>query len=510
MPDDSALLLEARGISKAFPGIQALQNVNLSLRRAEVLAIVGENGAGKSTLMKILGGVYVQDSGEVLLDGKPVELGTVEGAQNLGIALIHQELNLAENLDVAGNIFLGREPRWAGPLKLIDRSIYGNAALITRRLGLECSTRASVGRLSIGQQQLVEIARALSLKSRILIMDEPTSSLTQRETHRLFEVIRDLVREKMSIIYISHRLQEVEQIADRVSVLRDGRNAGDLDKSSIRHDAMVRLMVGRELKQFFQRTEKSVLPSSARAAPLLRVSALITKVSKGKPISFNLKPGEIVGMAGLMGAGRSELAEALFGIDPSLGGEVFLDGRPIGVRTPAQAIEAGLFLLPEDRRTQGLILAASVKDNISLASLDRVSWLSFISRHRERELAQDTCEQLNVRTSSIDKAVGLLSGGNQQKVVLGKWLCREPRVLILDEPTRGVDVGAKTEIYGLIDKLAGQGVAILMISSDLEEILGMSDRVLVMHQGGLAGELPREELSEQAIMHLATGGFGRP
>ncbi len=504
-PVDSQLLLEARDISKAFPGVQALQQVQMHLNRGEVLAVVGENGAGKSTLMKILGGVITPDAGSILLDGREVAINRVEEAERLGIVLIHQELNLAEHLDVAGNVFLGREPRWAGPLRLIDSRIYADADKITRRLGLDCSPRTLVADLSPGQQQLVEIARALSLRSRVLILDEPTSSLTERETARLFQVIRDLRAEGISVVYISHRLKEVEAIADRVTVLRDGRNAGELARAEIRHENMVRLMVGRELRQFFQRS-RATAEDEAKPVPVLEVRHLRLTARQARPINFAIRPGEIAGMAGLMGAGRTELAEALFGIRPMIEGEILLDGRPVHVRNPAEAIAAGIFLIPEDRRVQGLVLAASVKDNISLPSLHDVSRGGLVVPAREHDLARSMCDRLNVRTPSVQQTVGLLSGGNQQKVVLAKWLCRTPRLLILDEPTRGIDVGAKTEIYALMDRLAGQGLAILMISSDLEEILGMSDRVLVMHEGQLAGELSRGQLSEEAIMHLATGG----
>ncbi len=504
-PVDSQLLLEARDISKAFPGVQALQQVHMHLNRGEVLAVVGENGAGKSTLMKILGGVITPDAGSILLDGREIAISRVEEAERLGIVLIHQELNLAEHLDVAGNIFLGREPRWAGPLRLIDSRIYADADKITRRLGLDCSPRTLVADLSPGQQQLVEIARALSLRSRVLILDEPTSSLTERETARLFQVIRDLRAEGISVVYISHRLKEVEAIADRVTVLRDGRNAGELARAEIRHENMVRLMVGRELRQFFQRS-RATTGDEAKPVPVLEVRNLRLTARQARPINFSIRPGEIAGMAGLMGAGRTELAEALFGIRPMIEGEILLDGRPVHVRNPAEAIAAGIFLIPEDRRVQGLVLAASVKDNISLPSLHDVSRGGLVVPAREHDLTRSMCDRLNVRTPSVQQTVGLLSGGNQQKVVLAKWLCRTPRLLILDEPTRGIDVGAKTEIYALMDRLAGQGLAILMISSDLEEILGMSDRVLVMHEGLLAGALSRGQLSEEAIMHLATGG----
>jgi ribose transport system ATP-binding protein len=501
-------LLEVVGVSKAFPGVQALQNVALRLGRGEILAVVGENGAGKSTLMNILGGVLAPDAGTIRLGGRTVAVTGVREAERLGIVLIHQELSLAEHIDVASNVFLGREPTWGGPLRLIRRRIYSDAEQITRRLGLECSPRATVSHLSLGQRQLVEIARALSLRSQILILDEPTSSLTERETDRLFQVMCDLKSQGISIIYISHRLKEVTAIADRVVVLRDGRNAGELLPGAIDHEGIVRLMVGRELKQFFQRAHPVPGASKERAA-VLEVRGLRWAARQARPIDFTLRAGEIVGMAGLMGAGRTELAETLFGIRPLVSGQVALDGEPVRIRHPRQAIAAGVFLIPEDRRLQGLVLSAGVKENISLASLDRLSRLRLVRRGREKQLARRMCDRLNIRTPSIDQTVRLLSGGNQQKVVLAKWLSRPPRVLILDEPTRGIDVGAKSEIYALMDELAGQGLAVLMISSDLEEIVGMSDRVLVMHEGRLAGELPRAGLTEEAIMHLATGGTFR-
>jgi ribose transport system ATP-binding protein len=502
-------LLQAIGISKTYPGVQALADVNLRLDSGEILAVVGENGAGKSTLMKILGGAEVANSGRILVDGKEVAITTVHQAEKYGIVLIHQELNLADHLDVAGNVFLGREPTWGGPLRFIKKSIYPEAQKITRRLGLDCSPRTPVARLSIGQQQLVEIARALSLQSRILILDEPTSSLTEREADRLFQVMRDLKQSGIGVIYISHRIKEVEEIADRVCVLRDGRNAGELIGDEIRHDAIVRLMVGRELKQFFHRQrERRVLPPGT--GPALEVRQLRWSAQQRDPVSFSLLPGEITGMAGLMGAGRTELAESVFGIRPRLQGGLLVDRRPVNIQHPADAIAAGICLVPEDRRRSGLVLSANVRNNISLPSLDKVSRFRLVLPQWERELAKIMCTRLNVKTSSVEQIVGVLSGGNQQKVVLAKWLSRMPRVLILDEPTRGIDVGAKSEIYNLMNQLAHQGLALLMISSDLEEILGMSDRVLVMHEGRLAGEISRPALTEEAIMHLATGGHQSP
>jgi ribose transport system ATP-binding protein len=499
-------LLRALGISKSFPGVQALRDVHLEIEPGEILAVVGENGAGKSTLMKILAGVYTANAGTLHWDGNPVRIRTIKDAEQLGITLIHQELNLAGHLDVAGNIFLGREPTWGGPLGFISNRIYTDASKITKRLGLTVSPRALVRELSIGQQQLVEIARALSLQSRLLILDEPTSSLTENESVRLFAVLQELKQQGMSILYISHRLKEVEAIADRVVVLRDGKNAGELWKGSIQHQAIVQLMVGRELKQFYQRHRHK---PDATAAPVVRVTGL--RWSASQPgIDLAIEPGEIVGMAGLMGAGRTELAETLFGVRRMLSGSVAIDGRAVKLTRPADAIQAGIFLIPEDRRIDGLILDDNVKHNISIAMLPALSSMGLVSFGRERHLAEAMCERFRVRTPSIGQMVGNLSGGNQQKVVLAKWLSRTPRLLILDEPTRGIDIGAKSEIYALMDELANQGAAILMISSDLEEILGMSDRVLVMHEGSLAGPLARASMSEEAIMHLATGGKAAP
>jgi len=500
-------LLEVKDVSKGFPGVQALECVSLRLHAGEVLAVVGENGAGKSTLMKILAGVYQPDGGTILFENKPVALGSVAEALRLGITLIHQELNLAENLSVAANLFLGHEPVWGGWLRLLDsQRMVREARILMNRVGLECDPETRVGDLPPGQRQLVEIAHALALSSRVLIMDEPTSSLTQHETECLFTVVGQLKRAGVAVVHISHRLAEVQLIADRVVVLRDGRNAGELARDEISHGSLVRLMVGRDLGQFFQRQHAA---GAGPTRPRLDVRGLCYAGGPAQPISFAVHAGEIVGMAGLVGAGRTELAEALFGIRPQVQGEVLLDGQAVHVRSPRQAMAAGLVLVPEDRRFHGLVLEDSVQHNIGLPNLDRLSFLRLVARGREKALAQDTCQRLRVRTPSLEKTVGLLSGGNQQKVVLGKWLARRPRVVLFDEPTRGIDVGAKSEIYALMDQLAGAGHAILMISSDLEEVLGMSDRVLVLHEGRLAGELPRADLSEQAIMHLATGGSTR-
>ncbi len=493
----SVSLLEVRNVSKQFPGVKALQGVNLRIERGEALAVIGENGAGKSTLMKILAGVQSPDEGEILLAGQSVTISSPRRATELGIALIHQELNLAGNLDIGANLYLGREPRRFG---LIDFGrIYRDSRSVLQQVGLNLSPKTLVGTLPIGQQQLVEIAKALSADARILIMDEPTSSLSSGETARLFEVIHDLKSKGVSIVYISHRLGEVKEVCDRVTVLRDGKNAGELAREEIDHDRMVRLMVGRDLSQFYARKSHDPGP------PMLEVRDLRVPGHGQHPLSFKVRAGEIVGMAGLVGAGRTELLRVLFGIDHAEGGEIRIGDKVVNLRSPRDAIRAGMALVPEDRKEQGLVLEMAVRHNISLASLRRDQTAGFRSGRKERAAANHLINQLNIKTPNQEQIVQFLSGGNQQKVVLGKWLNMRPRVLLLDEPTRGVDVGAKREIYMIMEQLAGEGVAILFVSSEMEEVLGMSDRTLVMHEGRITGELARHELTEEAIMHLATG-----
>jgi ribose transport system ATP-binding protein len=496
--------LEVTGARKQFPGVLALDGVSLALAPGEVLAVVGENGAGKSTLMKIVAGVYTPDAGAVRLDGVPVRFPGPADAIRAGVVLIHQELNLADNLSVADNLFLGRELTGGGALRVLDRKeMTARAAALLARVGLPVAhAPVRVGDLPPGEKQLVEIARALGTDVRVLIMDEPTSSLTQQETERLYGVIDGLKAAGVSVLYISHRLAEVKRCADRVVVLRDGRNAGELPKDQITHDNMVRLMVGRDMKQFYPRAARP----GVGGAPVLALTDVRYSGGPHTGVSFEVRAGEILGMAGLVGAGRTELSEAVFGVRRVTHGELLLDGRPLTVTRPADAIRAGILLVPEDRRHHGLVTAEGVGFNLSLPNLDRLgSWFGLRSG-AETELHTRMIDRLRVKTPSARQPVGLLSGGNQQKVVYGKWLARTPRVLILDEPTRGVDVGAKAEIYGLIDDLAGQGVAVWMITSDMEELLGMSDRVVVMHEGRRAGELTRAQLTEEAVMRLATGG----
>ncbi len=490
-------LLQVAGLTKQFPGVLALDAVDLHLARGEVLAVIGENGAGKSTLMKILAGVHSADSGDIHLDGEPAHYASVRAAMDHGIALIHQELNLADNLDVASNIYLGREPHSRGLIQ--KKKLEQDSQVILDRLGVEFSPKTLVATLSPGHQQMVEIAKALSIDARILIMDEPTSSLSQGETENLYRVIRELRASGVSILYISHRLGEVRELADRVTVLRDGQNAGELAREEISHDNMVRLMVGRDSGEARKRPDREF------GEIALRVEKLISPAHPRREINLTLRAGEIVGIAGLVGAGRTELLETLFGVTPALGGTIELNAQPIRIAKPMDAMKAGLALVPEDRKGQGLLLDMTVIENISLASLWRGKKGVFLDRAAEKSLGDRSINNLGIKTPSAQQITRLLSGGNQQKIVLGKWLALEPRVLLLDEPTRGIDVGAKDEIYRLMDVLAGQGLAVLFASSEMEEIITLPDRVLVMHDGEIAGELPHDQLNEEDIMRLATG-----
>jgi ribose transport system ATP-binding protein len=494
----AAPLLEMRGISKGFPGVVALDNVSLQIARGEVVAICGENGAGKSTLMKILGGVHQPDAGEILIDGQPVKINGVTDSMKFGIAFIHQELNVLGNLDVAANVFLGREPKNA--LGLIDsKKIHAETAPFIQRLGLDVSTRTRLDQLSIAQQQMVEIAKALSLNSRLIIMDEPTSSLTLTETRRLLELVCELSEQGVSIAYISHRLGEIDECADRVVVLRDGKNAGELTHEEASHDKLVNMMVGREIKSFY------VQPTGTKTPGFFKVRNATSSLHPGKLVSFDAVRGEILGFAGLVGAGRSEMAKAISGLDDSPQKEIILDGKPLSVGKPRDAIDHGIYLAPENRRTEGLVVEMTVRENISLPSLKNFSSFGLINRRHERKIAAEQVASLKVKTPTIETRVLNLSGGNQQKVVLGKWLAMMPKVMILDEPTRGIDVGAKAEIYRLMRELADGGAVILMISSDMEEILNVSDRIAVMHEGEISGVLERADCKEENVMQLAVG-----
>ncbi len=495
-------ILAAKGIEKRYAGVHALRGVVLELQPGEVLALVGENGAGKSTLMKILAGVIAPDAGEIRVDGDAVEFSSVSDALASGIAIIHQELQLADNLDIAENVFLGREPR-KGLFR--DKSrMDREASLWLRKLGLDIAPTTRVSTLPIGHQQMVEIGKALSCDARVLIMDEPTSSLTLHESEQLFRVVKDLRAKGVSIIYISHRLGEVKELADRVVVLRDGENAGELAKDQISHDAMVKAMVGRDVSRLRSRAP------IARGGVVLAVKALRTAANPDHEVSLELHAGEIVGIAGLVGAGRSELLNAIFGTEARVAGEVVIGEKVLNASGGPRASRAeGLALVPEDRKLQGLVLEDAIGDNLALPSLDSIARRGFRDRAAEDALATKEIRDVGIKASSKQQLAGQLSGGNQQKVVLGKWLALAPKVLLLDEPTRGVDVGAKAEIYALLDRLTASGVGILFASSEMEEVLLLGDRVLVMHEGRLAGEVDRGGMTEEAIMTLATGGGAR-
>ena len=493
-------LLELHGITKTYPGVVALGGVDLALHRGEVLGLIGENGAGKSTLVKILGGITTPSTGSIAVEGVERQGLTVKEAIAAGIAIVHQELNLFDNLDVAANVLLGREPRRGGALRLIDRpALRARVQPILDRLGVEFSADTPVASLSLAQMQLVEIAKALSLEARVLILDEPTSSLTLTETDRLLRVIADLKEAGVSIVLISHRLNEIERSADRVVVLRDGRRVGELTGAEIRPGAMIRLMIGRDLRQLYQP------PAAPPGATALSLRGLRTTAHPHRAVDLDLRRGEILGLAGLVGAGRSEVARVAFGIDQALAGEIRLDGEAVAIGRPRDAIGLGIYLVPEDRKRCGILLDVSIAENVSLPDLASYARAGLLRRSAETAAAEAQRQRLGIKAPSVATAVGSLSGGNQQKVVLAKWLAMRPRVVIFDEPTRGVDVGAKSEIYALMRGLADQGVAILMISSDMEEVIGVSDRIAVMHEGAIAGFLDRARFSEHNVLRLAVG-----
>jgi ribose transport system ATP-binding protein len=499
-PAMSKPFLELLGITKTYPGVTALSNVSLAVHPAEVIGLIGENGAGKSTLMKILGGVTEPTKGRILVDGGEHASLTVTESMKAGIAFVHQELNLFENLDVAANIFIGREPRSGGFLNLVDKAETRRlVAPLLQRLAVDFKPDTSVAELSIAERQMVEIAKALSLNARLIIMDEPTSSLTLSETDRLLSVIAELKAQGVAIIYISHRLNEVKTCADRVVCLRDGHLVGELAKDEVDHPTMIRLMIGRDLKSVY------IPPKHAPKETGLTLDGIRTSAFPDHAVSLTLRRGEILGLAGLIGSGRTSLARTIFGIDPPVAGSMSLDGQPLAIASPRDAIGKGIYLAPEDRKRSGLILEFPIRENISLADLWSYapSWL--IKRDAEKQAADRQRTRLNIKTPSVETQAIALSGGNQQTVVLAKWLSMRPQVILFDEPTRGIDVGAKSEIYQLMRELAEAGVAILMISSDMEEVIGVSDRVAVMHEGSIAGFLGRENLSEHTILELAVG-----
>ena len=491
------VLLEMTGITKRFPGVVALSGVSLRLGKGEVLSVVGENGAGKSTLMKVLAGIHRPDEGEIQLDGKAVTFDGVSAAKAHGISLIHQELMLAPNLDVAGNIFLGTEH--CKKFGILNRaSMNRKAAEMMKRVGLDLPPTTPLRNLTTGQMQMVEIAKSLAMDARIIIMDEPTSSLTPVEAEKLFAIIADLKATGIAIVYISHRFEEILRITDRITVMRDGRYVGDLVTKETNHDQLVSMMIGRDFTtRFPTRVGKP-------GEMTLAVQDLLVPGAK-EGVSFQARRGEILGFAGLVGSGRTELMRCLFGVDQPLGGSIRFEGQAFTPRRPADAINRGVYLVPEDRKLHGVVLPMSIAQNISLPDIHNYLPYGWLQRGRESVVANEQLKQQAIKAPSVTQKVVNLSGGNQQKVVLGKWLAMRPRLLILDEPTRGIDVGAKSEIYRQIAALADQGLTILMVSSEMEEVIGLSDRVAVFSQRRLSGILEKDQLSEHNIMELMTG-----
>jgi len=488
-------LIELNGVSKSFPGVKALDQVKFDLKSGEVHALLGENGAGKSTLMKIISGIYKRDEGSYFVDGQDVGDLTPKKAAELGIAIIHQELNMCQDLTVAENMFLGREKKKFG---LVDqKTLNDDAEAILKKLQMDIDPETVVRKLSVSKQQMIEIAKALSTNARILIMDEPTSALTEKECNELFKIINNLKKNGCAIIYISHRLEELEYITDRVSVFRDGRYiiTKEFDKTSL--DEIIAYMVGREITDKYPNIK---MPLGDKILEVKNLSAGFLK-----EISFDLFAGEIIGFSGLMGAGRTELFKTIFGAEKKEQGEIVLDGNPIGIRSPEDAIKHGIVFGPEDRKAEGLCTKLSIRENIGLANLDQISnRFGLINREKESEIVNKMIQDLKIKTPSMEQDAKNLSGGNQQKVVVGKWLARDARVVVFDEPTRGIDVAAKVEIYHIMNELKRQGVGVIFISSELPEIMGMSDRVLVMCNGRITGNLMTADTTQDEILHCAT------
>lgn len=489
-------IVKMEHIFKSFPGVKALDDVSFYLKSGEVMALLGENGAGKSTLVKILSGVYTCDSGDISIFDKKVGDMTPHKAQALGVAIIHQELNMCSHLTVAENIFLGREKCRGGILS--DNEMNGEARELLNRLKIEIDPQTVIGDLSVSKQQMVEIAKALSTNARVLIMDEPTSALTSKEIEELFVIIRDLKKNGCGIIYISHRLEELQYIVDRVSIMRDGKFITGVDFKDITMPEIIANMVGREIKEKFPRVK------TKRGKKVFEVK----KINAGKmvrDISFELYEGEIVGIAGLMGAGRTETTRAIFGVDKKDSGEIFINGKRVFINCPMDAIKAGLVLVPEDRKKDGLCTGLSIKENIALPNLDILcNYWGVLNKKKEAEMIDKAISSLDIKLSNSGNDAASLSGGNQQKVVMAKWLARNSKVVIFDEPTRGIDVAAKVEIYNIMNELKQQGIGVLFVSSEMPEIMGISDRILVMCDGRITGELGREDVTQNTILEYAT------
>lgn len=489
-------ILELKNMTKRFSGVEVLHEVSFSLRSGEVHALLGENGAGKSTLVKVMTGVHQPDKGEIYLDGKLVSFADTRESRQLGVAAIYQELSLFPDLDVAENIFVGRQPITTGG-RIDWRKLYADAGRLLQSLGVHLDLKQKARSLSIAQQQMVEIARAFSINARILIMDEPTSSLTLNEVADLFRLVRRLREEGAAIVFISHRLEELFELADRVTIMRDGSYVDTCSMKDVTRDDLIRLMVGRTITDLFPKQD--VKPGKV----MLKVENL-TRAGSFHDVSFELRRGEILGMAGLVGAGRTNVARAIFGVEPATAGSIQLEGRAVAITSPQQAIKLGLAYVPEDRQLHGLIPAMPITSNISLPMLFKYARGGWLQDKTERKAAYDAALQMEVRANNIWQMARELSGGNQQKIVLAKWLSTKPRILILDEPTRGIDVGTKAAVHALMSKLAAEGLAILMISSELPEILGMSDRVIVMREGHITAHFSRAEATQEKIISAAT------
>ncbi len=494
---ETGTVLEMRQIRKTFPGVVALDGVGFELRKGEVHVLLGENGAGKSTLTKILSGAYQKNSGHIFLNGQEIDIRGPRHARELGIGIIYQELTLVPHLTVAENIFLGREPS-SLPGVIDNRKTYRDAQAFLDGLGVDISARSKVTSLGVAQQQMVEVAKALSLDATILIMDEPTSALTEHEIKTLFAVIRRLKEKGVAVVYISHRLEELHEIGDRVTILRDGKYVATRAVKDVSRGELVRMMVNRELTEQFPKQTTRI------GEEILRVESLTRKGSLND-ISFSVRTGEILGIAGLLGSGRTELARAVFGADRVDSGKIYVKGKLQDVRTPRRAILSGIGLLTEDRKTQGLILNLSVRENISLPNLSQICRVGIVSSQKEARIVSPIVQELRVKTPGLEQKVVYLSGGNQQKVVMSKWLLSKAEILFFDEPTRGIDVGSKVEIYQWMNRLTAAGAAIVMISSELPEILGLSDRILVMHLGRIVKEFSRAEATQEEILHYALG-----
>ena len=500
---DQKAVLEIQHISKDFSGVYALKNVNMQIFAGEVTAIIGENGAGKSTLMKIVSGVHTEFEGDVFLNNEKIDFKNPKQAADKGIVIIHQELNLIPHLSVAENLFLGQEI--TNKMGLLDYStMHKKTSALLGKLQLEINPATPLYQLRIGQQQLVEIARALLLESKVLIMDEPTSAISDHEVELLFKIINDLKKKGVAIVYISHKLNELFNIADRFEVLRDGENAGSGKMRNTNHDKLIQMMVGRDITDNFKKEQTSDRKEILKVENLNFINPENKKDFLVQDVSFNLKKGKILGICGLMGAGRTEVLEAIFGLFPKyVSGEIYIEGEKQKIKNVRAAISAGIALVPEDRKLQGLILNMDVSKNTSLATLSEVSNLGFISKKKEEKLSNEFRNKLKTQVPSEKIEVEKLSGGNQQKVVIAKWLATNPKILLLDEPTRGIDVGAKTEIYNLINRLASQGMGIIMVSSELPEILALSDNIIVLSESKLTGRFTREEATEEKIMKAA-------